>query len=616
MDRYKKGNTVRSFELLLSLSPKTSSGHSRQPWTAYPLFALLFCCNSSEEIPIAFLKRLCGLNPRALYELVRAPNGKLATIVSCVTQYCKCRNKSEVAMFVISRYFRPNSEPMKEYRRKAHRRLGESTLLSAVIRRFSDEVISTLIQKELELCPPDLLKKRLDLALKTALGPGDAEGRYPSSVVESLLRHTDSLYIDCDSRYEPDGWHDNLLTSSLLNTRRSIEFRIGRDDRVDAVGEIDGDDEYGYIFLEPSISILENMPENHVLSSLCIVASEDLLDEFCDEVSRFLSRCTALRMLRVSCAFSHRTFDISSLTNLDELTLNNIFLSPQSLHSTLSTAENISLDRCRMLQDQTRTLEVQPDFLEAWGRALRQNPRIRQFQMIHIGFEVQEPEGVDEFVEALSTRSTLEKLTLTCSEPNAPRLDRFELTWEASHMRKFGSMGSLQHLQIDNMGRGPGVLQALLSPRPRNLRSLKVEKDSIFVSNIDWRELLDFLSDPDCKIEGIPTLRFDDNWNNTSIDERFRSLVDVLKDKNTSVRRPIDIAGTMTLHYQRALAFWCLMNKQCPNRLKLRHAGLTFALADEIVELERKNENSRDPLFGKSAIHALVMSTFQNWAGG
>mmetsp|Transcript_33731 Transcript_33731/g.50010 ORF Transcript_33731/g.50010 Transcript_33731/m.50010 type:complete len:339 (-) Transcript_33731:1900-2916(-) len=255
---------------------------------------------------------------------------------------------------------------------------------------------------------------------------------------------------------------------------------------------------------------------------------------FCDAVTRCLPRCTSLRILRVSCSFMEILSGISMLTNLDDLTLEHVALCPQSLQSALRTAEKITLDCCLMLQEEQTTLESQPDCLEAWGLALRKNTRIRQFEMIQIDFDFQDPEGVG---EALSTRPTLEQITLRRGRPLfRTHYERFEFVWEASHLRKYGGMESLQHLQIDTMGHGTGVLQAVLAPRPCNLRSFTVENHKIAVSDNDFSELLHFLSDPDCKLESLAHwmsyFQFDNNSNNTSImHERFRPLIDVLKSQ-------------------------------------------------------------------------------------
>ena len=46
----------------------------------------------------------------------------------------------------------------------------------------------------------------------------------------------------------------------------------------------------------------------------------------------------------------------------------------------------------------------------------------------HYGLELRDTEGIDEFVEALSTRSTLEHLTLS-GYGNGPTYEDFEFQW-------------------------------------------------------------------------------------------------------------------------------------------------------------------------------------------
>uniref|UniRef100_A0A7S1VRN3 Uncharacterized protein n=1 Tax=Grammatophora oceanica TaxID=210454 RepID=A0A7S1VRN3_9STRA len=174
-------------------------------------------------------------------------------------------------------------------------------------------------------------------------------------------------------------------------------------------------------------------------------------------------------------------------------------------------------------------------------------------------------------------------------------------------------MGSLRYLGIEMLERS-GLLQALLAPRPCNLRTIRVGYGAV-VSDSDFHELLGFLSDPECKMEELAgSIEFENNLDNTSImNKRCQSLINVVEYENESLREPIYIRGNIAANYKRSFEFWSWMNTVCPNRLKLRRAELTFALADEIAEFALKGDFDDD---SASAIFSLVKSTCQNWAEG
>eukprot|EP00542_Grammatophora_oceanica_P012560 CAMPEP_0194043984 /NCGR_PEP_ID=MMETSP0009_2-20130614/15535_1 /TAXON_ID=210454 /ORGANISM="Grammatophora oceanica, Strain CCMP 410" /LENGTH=212 /DNA_ID=CAMNT_0038688385 /DNA_START=86 /DNA_END=721 /DNA_ORIENTATION=+ len=185
------------------------------------------------------------------------------------------------------------------------------------------------------------------------------------------------------------------------------------------------------------------------------------------------------------------------LTNLDEVALEKVYLRPESLNSLLSTVESISLECCEMLQQDAPRAE-QFDCLESRASALRRNCRIKHLKLVdHSGLVLRDPEGMDELVEAVTTRSSLEFFAGYVRDRSS---EDFEFKWTATHMRKFGRMRSLRHLFVDMMDHGSSLLQALSAPRPRNLIALVVGFGSS-LSDSDFRELIDFLSDPKCKIE-------------------------------------------------------------------------------------------------------------------
>ena len=200
--------------------------------------------------------------------------------------------------------------------------------------------------------------------------------------------------------------------------------------------------------------------------------------------------CTSLRMFELSVILVCAQQSLFQCSQTSMSSGSNLWLSVinRSIHSALTTAEKVSLDFCLMLQEPDR-----PDFLEAWASALRQNYRIRYFRMIGIGFDRQDPKGVDEFVEALTTRSTLEYISLYGGhDPSG--YSCFEWKWKVSHMSKIGGMGNLRYLWIQGKKPNSGLLQALLAPHPSSLRELNVE-NSIVISESHFHELLNFLSD-------------------------------------------------------------------------------------------------------------------------